>query len=177
LNLSFLEERLNIALAYLRAYQGAGSEYDLAGFVGTDAARDPFEDRANSTDNYGLASSFQVLEKLAVGGYFGYATASTIDDNADADILTWSGYATYSDLLKEGSTFVVSFGQPSSLIDSSGDALEEDEDTPYLLNVEYQYNLNDSIQLTPGGYALFNSNGDSNNDTIYVGTLRTIFSF
>jgi hypothetical protein len=177
LNLSFLEERLNIALAYLRAYQGAGSEYDLAGFVGTDAATDPFEDRANSTDNYGLASSFQVLEKLAVGGYFGYATAGTIDDNADADILTWSGYATYSDLLKEGSTFVVSFGQPSSLIDSSGDALEEDKDTPYLLNVEYQYSLNDNIQLTPGGYALFNSNGDANNDTIYVGTLRTIFSF
>jgi hypothetical protein len=177
LNVSLLEERFNIALAYLRAYQGAGSEYDLAGFVGTDAATDPFEDRANSTDNYGLASSFQVLEKLAVGGYFGYATASTIDDNADADILTWSGYATYSDLFKEGSAFVVSFGQPPSLTDSSGDALEEDGDTPYLLNVEYQYSLNDNIQLTPGGYALFNSNGDSDNDTVYVGTLRTIFSF
>jgi hypothetical protein len=176
LNVSLLEERLNLALAYLRAYQGAG-EYDLAGFVGTDAATDPFEDRANSTDNYGLASSFQILEKLAVGGYFGYATASTIDDNADADILTWSGYVTYSDLLKEGSAFVVSFGQPPTLTDSSGDALEEDGDKPYLLNVEYQYSLNDNIQLTPGGYALFNPNGDSDNDTIYVGTLRTIFSF
>jgi hypothetical protein len=176
LNVSLLEERLNFALAYLRAYQGAG-EYDLAGAVGTDAATDPFEKRANSTDNYGLASSFQILEKLAVGGYFGYATASTIDDNADADILTWSGYATYSDLFKEGSAFVVSFGQPPTLTDSSGDALEEDGDTPYLLNVEYQYSLNDNIQLTPGGYALFNPNGDSNNDTIYVGTLRTIFSF
>lgn len=177
LNISLLEERLNIALAYLRAYQGAGTEYDLAGFVGTDAATDPFADRANAANNYGLAASFQLLEKLAIGGYGGYTTASTIDDNADADILNWSAYATYSDFLKEGSTVVVSFGQPPTLIDSTGDAIADDPDKPYLLNVEYQYSLNDFIQLTPGGYALFNPNGDADNDTIYVGTLRTIFSF
>ncbi|WP_019503473.1 iron uptake porin [Pleurocapsa sp. PCC 7319] len=177
LNISLLEERLNFALAYLRAYQGAGSGYDLAGFVGTDAATDPFEDRANSSNNYGFASSFQVLERLSIGGYFGYTTASTIDDNADASILTWNAYATYSDLLKEGSAFIVSFGQSPSLIDSDGNALENDEDEPYLLNVEFQYSLNDFIQFTPGGYALFNPNGNSDNETIYVGTLRTIFRF
>jgi hypothetical protein len=177
LNVSLLEERLNIALAYLRAYQGAGTDYDLAGFVGTDAATDPFADRPNATNNYGLASSFQLLEQLAVGGYAGYTTASTTDDNADADILNWSAYVTYSDFLKEGSTFVVSFGQPPTLVDSTGDAVADDSDTPYLLNVEYQYSLNDFIQLTPGGYALFNPNGDADNETIYVGTLRTIFSF
>ena len=177
LNIAFLEERLNIALAYLRAYQGAESGYDLGGFVGTDAATDPFEDRDNSTNNYGFAGSFRVLEQLTIGGYFGYTTASTIDDNADADILNWSAYATYSDLLKEGSALIVSFGQPPTLIDSEGDAVADDPDTPYLLNVEYQYNLNDFIQLTPGGYALFNPNGNSDNDTIYVGALRTIFRF
>jgi Carbohydrate-selective porin, OprB family/S-layer homology domain len=177
LNISFLEERLNIALAYLRAYQGAGTDYDLAGFVGTDAATDPFADRPNATNNYGLASSFQLLEQLAVGGYAGYTTASTIDDNADADILNWSAYVSYSDFLQEGSSFVVSFGQPPTLVDSTGDAIADDSDTPYLLNVEYQYSLNDFIQLTPGGYALFNPNGDADNETIYVGTLRTIFSF
>ncbi|MFM2312431.1 MAG: hypothetical protein RLZZ04_1707 [Cyanobacteriota bacterium] len=177
LNISLLKERLNIALAYLRAYQGAGTEYDLAGFIGTDAATDPFGDRANAANNYGLASSFQLLEQLAVGGYAGYTTASTIDDNADADILNWSAYVTYSDFLKEGSSFVVSFGQPPTLIDSTGNAIADDSDTPYLLNVEYQYSLNDFIQLTPGGYALFNPNGDTDNETIYVGTLRTIFSF
>lgn len=178
LNISLLEERLNLAVAYLRAYQGEGSGYDLAGFVGTDAATDPFGDRANSSNNYGFASSFQVLDRLAVGGYFGYTTASVIeDDDTSADILNWNAYVTYTDLFKEGTAFIVSFGQPPSLIDSDGDALEDDEDTPYLLNVEYQYNLNDNIQFTPGGYVLFNPNGDSDNDTIYVGTLRTIFRF
>jgi hypothetical protein len=177
LNVSLLEERFNIALAYLRAYQGAGTEYDLAGFVGTDAATDPFEDRANAANNYGLATSFQLFEQLAIGGYAGYTTASTIDDNADADILNWSTYLAYSDFLKEGSTFVVSFGQPPTLVDSTGDAIADDADTPYLLNVEYQYSLNDFIQLTPGGYVLFNPNGDADNKTLYVGAFRTIFSF
>ena len=177
LNIALLDERLNFAIAYLRAYQGTGSGYDLAGFVGTDGATDPFDDRANSANNYGLAASFQILEKLAIGSYGGYTTASTIDDNADADILNWSAYLTYSDLLKEGSAFIVAFGQPPTLIDSGGDAIADDPDTPYLLNVEYQYQLNDFIQLTPGAYALFNPNGDSDNETIYVATLRTIFSF
>ena len=177
LNIALLDERINLSLAYLRAYQDTGSEYDLAGFVGTDAATDPFEDRANSTNNYGLATSFRLVENLAVGGYAGYTTASTIDDNADADILNWSAYVTYTDLLKEGSTAIVSFGQPPTLIDSEGDAVADDANTPYLLNLEYQYSLNDFIQITPGGYALFNPNGDSDNETIYVGTFRTIFTF
>ncbi len=177
LNIALLDERLNFSLAYLRTYQGAGSGYDLAGFAGTAAATDPFEDRANSANNYGLASSFQVLEKLDVGGYAGYTTATTIDDNADADIFNWNAYATYTDLLKEGSTFILSFGQPPTLVSSGGNAVADDPNTPYLLNVEYQYSFNDFIQLTPGGYALFNPDGNSDNDTIYVGTLRTIFRF
>lgn len=178
LNISLLDERLNIALAYLRAYQGAGTDYDLAGFVGTEAATDPFGDRANSSNNYGVASSFRVLERLSVGGYFGYTTASVVDeDDTTADILTWNAYATYSDLLKEGAALIVSFGQSPSLVDSEGDAVADDEDAPYLLNVEYQYNLNDYIQLTPGGYVLFNPDGNSDNDTIYVGTVRTILRF
>jgi hypothetical protein len=177
LNVALLDERLNLALAYLRAYQGEGTDYDLAGFVGTDAATDPFEDRANSANNYGLAASYQLSEQLAVGGYFGYATASVIEGDADADILTWNAYTTFTDLLKEGSTFIASFGQSPSLIDSSGDALENDPDSPYLLNLEYQYQLNDYIQLAPGGYALFNPNGNSDNDTLYVGTVRTIVRF
>ena len=177
LNIALLDERLNLAIAYLRGYQGEGSGYDLAGFVGTDAATDPFSDRANSSNNYGLAASFNILERLGIGGYAGYTTASTIDDNADADILNWSAYLTYSDLLKEGSAAIISFGQPPTLIDSDGDAIADDLDSPYLLNVEYQYQFNDFIQFTPGAYALFNPNGDEDNETIYVGTLRTIFRF
>ncbi|MEM7759013.1 MAG: iron uptake porin [Cyanobacteria bacterium P01_A01_bin.40] len=177
LNIAMLDDTLNFALAYLRTFQGTGSGYDLAGFVGTAAATDPFEDQSNTADNYSFATSFQLLSNLALGGYFGYTIASTVDDGADADILNWSFYLSYTDLLKEGSSGIISFGQPPTLVDSDGDALDDDPDTPLLLNVEYQYKLNEFIQVTPGGYVLFNPDGDSENDTIYVGAVRTIFSF
>lgn len=84
---------------------------------------------------------------------------------------------TYRGNQQEGSAAIVSFGQSSTLIDSEGNAVLDDPNTPYLLNIEYQYNFSDNIQFTPGAYALFNPDGDSENDTIYVGTLRTIFRF
>lgn len=177
LNFFLFDERWNIAVAYLRAYQDKGSNYDLAGFVGTDAATDPFSDRSNSSNNYSIATKFNVTNTISLGGYFGYTTASVEQGNANADILTWNAYATFSDLLQERGSFIVSFGQPPSLTDSGGDALEKDPDSPYILNLEYQYNLNDNILLTPGGYILFNPNGDSDNNTIYVGTVRTTLRF
>ena len=177
LNFFLLDGQWNIAVAYLRAYQDRGSGYDLAGFVGTDAATDPFGDRSNSSNSYSIATKLNLTSNVSIGGYFGYTTASVIDEDTNADILTWNAYTTFADLLKEGSAFIVSFGQPPSLIDSDGNALEDDRDAPYLLNLEYQYNLTDNIQLTPGCYVLFNPNGDSSNDTIYVGTLRTRLNF
>jgi hypothetical protein len=176
-NFSLFEERWNIAVAYLRAYQDQGSDYDLAGFVGTDAATDPFSDRSNSSNNYSIASKFDITDSISLGGYFGYSTASVEEGEADADILNWNTYVYFADLLQEKDVILLSFGQPPTLVDSEGDAIVDDEDNPYLLNVEYRFDLTDNINIAPGGYVLFNPNGDSNNDTIYVGTIRTLLSF
>ena len=178
LNFFLFDERWNIAIAYLRAYQDKGSGYDLAGFVGTDAAADPFNDRSNSSNNYSLATKFDLTSSISLGGYFGYATASVEEDDADANILNWNVYVSLTDLLREGDGILFSFGQPPTLVDSKGDDVEDDdEDNPYLLNVEYRFNLTDNINIVPGGYVLFNPNGNSDNDTIYVGMIRTRFSF
>lgn len=177
LNFPFFEKRWNIAVAYLRAYQDQGTGYDLAGFVGTDAATDPFGDRANSSNNYSIATKFDINDKISFGGYFGYTTASVRGDDANANILNWNVYVYFADLLQERDVILLSFGQPPTLVDSEGDAFEDDEDSPYLLNLEYRFDLNDNINITSGGYVLFNPNGDSANNTIYVGTIRTLLSF
>ncbi|PLZ79564.1 hypothetical protein CBP16_16350, partial [Fischerella thermalis WC217] len=39
------------------------------------------------------------------------------------------------------------------------------------------YQLTDNISITPGFLAIFNPEHNDNNDTVYVGTLRTTFTF
>ncbi|MBE9029547.1 carbohydrate porin, partial [filamentous cyanobacterium LEGE 11480] len=41
----------------------------------------------------------------------------------------------------------------------------------------YKYNLNKKIAITPGLAVIFNPEHNSNNDTIFVGTIRTTFKF
>ncbi|MGL5075214.1 MAG: carbohydrate porin, partial [Waterburya sp.] len=40
-----------------------------------------------------------------------------------------------------------------------------------------KFPLSDNIEITPGAYAIFNANHDSDNDAIYVGAIRTTFKF
>jgi carbohydrate-selective porin OprB len=37
--------------------------------------------------------------------------------------------------------------------------------------------MNDNVSVTPGMLVIFNPENNSNNSTVYVGTLRTTFSF
>ncbi|WP_235927070.1 carbohydrate porin [Gloeocapsopsis dulcis] len=41
----------------------------------------------------------------------------------------------------------------------------------------YRLQLNQNIAITPGVLVIFNPEHNNANDTIYVGTLRTTFSF
>ncbi|MEQ8963453.1 MAG: carbohydrate porin, partial [Coleofasciculus sp. C2-GNP5-27] len=53
----------------------------------------------------------------------------------------------------------------------------DDEDNSYHLEVFYRYQLTDNIAITPGAFVIFNPEHNSDNDDIWVGTIRTVFSF
>lgn len=173
----------DLSLAYLHSYQSGKRYSDLSGFVGSPAAAFPFIDTtglntANSADHFGVQANWRVSEGFNVGGYFGLVDAQTEDGpDGDAEIVNWLVNTAFPDLGKEGSVLIIAFGQPPKLTDSEGAAVPEDPDTGYLLNVEYQYPINDNINIVPGGYVLFNPDHNEDNDTVYVGRLRTTFSF
>jgi hypothetical protein len=50
-------------------------------------------------------------------------------------------------------------------------------DTSYRVEAFYRYKLTDNISLTPGFFMLFNPEHNDANDTIYVGTFLTTFTF
>ena len=68
------------------------------------------------------------------------------------------------------------FGQPPKVTNNTVNN-REDPDTSYHLEALYRLQLNDNISVTPGLLVIFNPEHNENNDTIYVGTVRTTFSF
>jgi len=78
--------------------------------------------------------------------------------------------------MSKNSLLGIIFGQPPKVTDNDVNN-REDPDTSYHLEALYRLQLNDNISVTPGLLVIFNPEHNEENDTIYVGTLRTTFSF
>jgi hypothetical protein len=85
----------------------------------------------------------------------------------------------FPDLFKESALGVLSFVVPFSyssgrnfLVSGGGDG-----GTQYDLELSYYYPISKNIAIVPAFYAIFNPNNFSTNPTVFVGNLRTQFSF
>ncbi|MEA5487979.1 MULTISPECIES: iron uptake porin [Pseudanabaena] len=83
---------------------------------------------------------------------------------------TWMAGFAFPDLFKEGALAGIAVGQPfiSSQIGNS---------TQTNLELFYNFPVTNNIRITPDVQFIFNPNNNSTNSTIFVGTLRTVFSF
>ncbi len=156
---------LNIGLAYARSY----------GVDGLDSA---------TSDNYGVQASFQPSSKLTVGGWAGYSNGQNQVIDEKADFFYWATTLGIKDFGREGNLLGVIFGQPPKITNVSRDGQDVPlsdvslgSDTSYHLEGLYRMRLTDNISVTPGLLVIFNPEHDNNNDTIYVGTVRTRFTF
>ncbi|MEM7554680.1 MAG: iron uptake porin [Cyanobacteria bacterium P01_A01_bin.84] len=169
---------LNLGLTYARTYQNSGTGIDLSGSTGSDLARRPFGNNiAIVSNNYGVQAAFKPAKKITVGGWAGFADVtakSGVNQGDDAELFYWAAHLGIKDFGSKGSVLGVIFGQPPKVTESD---LTEDPDTSYHLETLYKFNLNDNIAVTPGLLVIFNPEHNENNDTIYVGTVRTTFKF
>jgi hypothetical protein len=130
----------------------------------------------------GASFNWSVIPKISLTGYGSYFFVDSVTGpEASSNFLSWMTGVHFKDLLKEGNTAGLIFGQPLNRVDAGGAAeLTEpnvDRGIPYHLEAFYNYKVNDNISLTPGVFVLFNPEGDKNNDTTTVGVLRTTFTF
>jgi hypothetical protein len=179
----------NIGLTYARTYQtnNVNNTVNNNLFQGTGSifANNPFgNNTATESNNYGVQATFQFSPKLAISGWGGYTTADARSgDNigADADIWYWAGALALKDFGGEGNVLGVIFGQPPKVtggsIKNAAANTTFDDSTSYHLEGLYKFKLSDNIQVTPGLLVIFNPEHNDANDTEYVGTLRTTFSF
>ncbi|HEY9768304.1 MAG TPA: iron uptake porin [Coleofasciculaceae cyanobacterium] len=186
-------DALELTATYVRNYQ-TGDEVNQSGStvggLNQGFATQPFGAIDTTADKFGLGASFNLGDKLVLGGFGGYSKVKGLiagdDNNLSGEIWSWGANVSFLDLLKEGSqlTFagglVPRFGidnEEAAAAVAAGTIPGGDPDTSYLVEAQYKFPVNDNISITPGAYAVFNPNHNSGNDTVYAGVLRTTFQF
>ena len=182
------DDKLGISFTYAHFFSPQpGSTNNITSFTGSQFAQFPFgEDTATSSDNFNVAVSYRVGDRLELGGWLGHidAIAESSPTNsglngsrgANADIWTWALTASYSDLGKLGSKLSFILGMPPKLTDSEI-SNRQDEDTSLHLELSYNYPLTEQISVTPGVLAITNPEHNRENDAIVIGLLQMTFRF
>ena len=169
---------LSLSATYVRSHLTAGN-IDLSGSTSSGAARRPFGNGvAHNANRFGVQANYRLSEGINFGGWVGYVDAEALEgpnEGDSADIWNWAAHLAFPDLGGEGNVLGFIFGMPPKATDV--DDAPEDEDTSFLLEANYKLKVSDNIQITPGIYVIFNPDHNDDNDTVYVGTIRTTFKF
>lgn len=165
---------IKLGLTYLRSYNNLDTS------TGSELANDPFDGDSNNitTSAYGVETSIKVSPNLTISSWLGLTTATAADilGKPRANILHYAVTLAFPDLGKENSLAGIVIGQPPKVTDNDLGA-NIDKDTSLHLEFFYRWQATDNIAITPGLLVITNPEHNSNNDTIYVGTLRTTFEF
>ena len=178
-------ENLSLAATYVHSYNQSDTETGTERANLQSATVDLFGSQTSTVSNsYGLELSWQVSERLVVGGWGGLSKVSNLDtlegqiDRGTQDIWNWAATIALPDLGTEGSLGGLVVGSEPKVTNSTIDNLEADSDRSLHLEAFYQYQINDNISVTPG--VVWITEPDSNiqdADDLVIGTVRTTFSF
>jgi hypothetical protein len=179
---------LDLGVTYARTYDAAGN-LGVTGATGSGYANAPFTNFVpTSADNLGIQASYK-FGPAVVSGWTGWTKAHALETTDptgvfgsrkgdDASLFTWSVNLAFPDLGKKGNLAGIIIGQPPKVTknDFGSGSTREDSRGTFHFEGLYRYAVNDKVSITPGFVILTNPEGRSN-DTIYVGTVRTTFSF
>ncbi|MEB3121656.1 MAG: iron uptake porin [Snowella sp.] len=193
-----ITDSLGIGATFLHAYFRGPSSNDfpynnnqsvnITSSTGSAVASDPFYGAPTTRDSYGLSGNWRITDTINLSATGAYASASAqgLDKNGfnrsgyGADLWTWNAGLSFLDLGKEGAVLSVAGGlipQATNVTNRPGDPINQDLDATYLIETQYKFPVNKNILITPGVYVVLNPQGNSNNSAIWVGVLRTTFTF
>ncbi|MBD2021080.1 carbohydrate porin [Leptolyngbya sp. FACHB-36] len=140
--------------------------------------------RAFSLFGWGGYTKAEAQRTVAAGNQGSIANPN-IQEGDEATIWNWAVGVALPDLFKEGNLAGIIFGQPPKVTQNDYSPANtvgfanrrRDRDTSYHLEGFYRFRLNDNIAVTPGLLVIFNPEHNDDNDTEFVGTLRTTFTF
>jgi hypothetical protein len=167
-------EKIGLAVTYGYGYQTPDT-VSLFGSTGSPQAENPFEDAGATAHRFGFQATWRIAERFNIAGWYGGVLAGAqsgqFEDENDAYAWNMAINFSFLDLLREGSQLGLAFGIPPATDYRTPD------DSTYFFEALYQYPLTDNISITPGAYVIVNPNQNEDNDTVFVGTIRTTFKF
>ncbi|MEC5033336.1 MAG: iron uptake porin, partial [Oscillatoria sp. PMC 1051.18] len=186
-------DNLALALTYANTYSLPGQfkfsrqrgNPNNNGFIGTalannfDNAGIFFDEDVPVVANvYSLQGFYQLTPKINIGGFVTKISARLIGEG-DADIWSYAGMLTLTDLFKEGNIGGLIVGMEPTLTNLTigGDDVDSfDRDTSLHIEGYYQYTLSRNISITPGFIWITAPNQDNDNEDIFLGTVRLVFA-
>ena len=166
---------LGLGVSYARTYH-PGEDVNLTGSTGSSVASDPLDGADTSANVLGAQANLRFSDRFIVGGWFGWWDVIEQDRDGDdrhSGIHNWMGYVMLPDLFAQGNLGGVLVGMPPKVIGGTN----TEDDTSLHIEGFYRLRVSDNISITPGLYVIVNPEHDDDNDTIFVGTIRTTFKF
>ncbi|PSB28763.1 porin [filamentous cyanobacterium Phorm 46] len=172
--IGFFSKPFDLGLTYVRKYNRAG-DVGIMGGTGSALANRPFGQSATGADNFGVQVNFKPSSRFQIGGWYGYTKAEQLRrSNNEATIQNGAITLALSDFGRRGNLLGFVFGVPPKVTESD---VTRNRNTSYHLEGFYRFQVNDFISVTPGVYVIMNPEHNNKNDDIWVGLLRTTFSF
>ncbi|OCQ92014.1 hypothetical protein BCD67_21615 [Oscillatoriales cyanobacterium USR001] len=168
--------RIDLALSYARTYSRR-DDVNLSLGTGSNNANEPFGQAATRGNHYGIEGSWRVSPRFALAGWVGYVDAKQLS-GGDASAGIWNGAIefVFPDLFKKGNLGAIVVGVPPKV--TSND-IKDNKDDATSLHIEalYRIQVSDFISITPGFFVITNTDHNKDNDTTWVGVVRTTFTF
>lgn len=162
-------------LAYINAYSRNGQLDTGTGSSNADTSGGINE----PSQIHGLNASmkWQLTNQLVLGAWGGIVvTDSLISDAVILSSTYTASLGVYDPFGRKGDLLGFSYGQPLKLNNGIAVAgVDTGNSTHY--EVFYRYLVNDNISITPGFFLVTDPGHISRNNDIFVGTIRTTFSF
>ena len=172
--IGFFSRPFDLAFTYTHKYNRAG-DVGIMGGTGSSLANRPFGQSATAADNYGVQVNFKPSSRFQIGGWYGYTKAEQLrGGNNDATIQNGAITLALADFGRQGNLLGFVFGVPPKVTESD---VARNRNTSYHLEGFYRFQVNDLISVTPGVYVIMNPEHNNRNEDIWVGLLRTTFSF
>ena len=174
----------SIAFTYANSYfrpgqfaYGRGTSLSLTGTRVANTLNDLRADSPVVANSYGLEATWKINQQVTLSGWVGLTKARLLG-KGDAEIWNYAITLAFPDLFQEGALGGFIFGVEPTLRGLDVPNAEPfNRDFAYHVEAFYRHPISNNISFTPGFIWLLSPNQDAENSDVFIGVLRTTFSF